>query len=228
MFVPAYDVRVNNLLNFDDLHVEPFAACNFLRTFMLERYDRREVEAVSVALGMDAFIAGGFGRAMHRSLVMNDTSYLASYVASQHGDIDVFFRSKDDLRTFMGAHSSSMDWRRSKHAWTTPGNTLQIIDCIVGQPQHIMRSFDISNACVTASKNSIMRPDGYRELHESKQLHVQNWGDHTLQRVRKWFVKHDDLETLHVDCNDEYLSRLKDPEFLANEHYDMLVGVNVA
>lgn len=209
------------ILDFDHFHVEPFDTIEFMRCFMTgDLYAGKERSLVIDALCMGGFIAGGFSRTFH-----HDPLRLRNYVQSIHGDIDLFFRSKKTLDEFL-RKNQDYPFRRSLNTWCTPGNSVQIITCSMGQPHDILRMFDISNACVAMTKNSIMRPDGYDELHASKMLHVQRWDDASVARVRKWFCKHEDLQLLHVDCNNEYLRRMHDVQaYEADATYSMMVGV---
>ena len=215
------------VLDFEHLHVDSLDTKHLFQ-HLREIYDSWTIDCILSALKLNAFIAGGWSRCVVNALENRSSHALLSeikrYVHASHGDIDVFFRTEQELNAFLS--ESNQPWIHTKNAVCLPGNSLQAITCIVGAPEEIMESFDISNACVAITKSSIMRPHGYDELEAMRQLHVQRWGDRTVYRVRKWFKKHDDLELLHPACNDEYIRRSScEAQKSWSSAYEMLMGV---
>lgn len=171
----------------------------------------------------NGYIAGGFARKIASTILFDkfskeDKYNIYFYLKSMTGDIDVFFKTKEDALKVQPSITENQicpfyrDYTNTKahfgYQFRTQNNEMfQTIVKVHGNPEQVVSTFDIANAKIFIDSNGIHYTDEWLELENNKTIGIDLWDkSNLLWRVHKWFVKHDykslrenDVEK-YVDC----------------------------
>jgi hypothetical protein len=166
-------------------------------------------QLIELAFDHGGFIAGGFGRwaATSSRSAMERGEYIAS-----GGDIDLFFRtkegwvaylrelaaidSKEILLSSIGISKGSLavnfrpKLNKKEHVYNGPP-PMQAIGCVVGDPEHMMRSFDFVNCMFAIERDKSWAASDALQLEADHVLGVAAWASRGLvHRLSKYRSKY--------------------------------------
>jgi hypothetical protein len=129
------------------------------------------------------------------------------------GDIDLFFRTVEGWRSYLGAYEGNKSLsegpmfdlskghlaanikfasnkQNAKSAHAEPP-TVQAICCVTGEPDEIIKGFDFYNSMVAFDRERSWVVDGWDDIEREKRLTIAWWGSRSISfRVSKYMTKY--------------------------------------
>lgn len=174
--------------------------------------DPTQRDVVELAFKHGGFVAGGFARYLAK-LLRGERSEVEAHVSSNayflaDGDVDLFFRSKEDHNNFLNDLDENLRKHSNVHVRTSKGKlavdvlvhalesrkwrVMQTIGCVYGQPNEVISTFDFFNCMIAFDANSVYASENFEQLEESNTLCVSWFGGASLPyRLRKYVKKYD-------------------------------------
>lgn len=159
----------------------------------------------------NGFIAGGFAATVARiknqtktiksSQYVNDYSNLEYYLFYLKGDIDVYFPDQESLELAKNNIENHFQQKFSSSLLGTAFNMrilfrynsglkLSLVQCQLGTPEEVIENFDITNAKVAITKDSIIMHNAWLFLEQNQILDVSNWNNKfEFYRIKKYLNK---------------------------------------
>ena len=197
------------------------------------------IEVVELAFRHGGYVAGGFGRCMKNGTL---NPFMRAAMVANKADIDLFFRTQKDLNNYIAdveqryQEAAKFEISKMNYAFNfnhklvqgmRMGNTpfpIQAIGCCFGEPEHIIRGFDIHNCMVAFDAEKMWSTKTFDIYEREGVLGVSNWSSSsTYKRITKYMARHgfvditDDLtdgermDQMHTSFFDayDYVSRSK-------------------
>ena len=165
------------------------------------------VATVERAFEHGGYVAGGCARWLRGDREITALKR-GSYV-HEGGDIDLFFRTEEGWRAFVEPYIDNESHDQGpmialsngklaanltfcKHGGGYNGTpTVQAIRCSLGEPDHVIRTFDFVNSMVAFDQQRTWVADEWDRVEREKDLHVAWWGSRSIPfRVRKYVNKY--------------------------------------
>lgn len=145
----------------------------------------------------NGFIAGGFARQVLKfKLGLTTKDQLKRFLDFQSHDIDLFFQDKmyfnkydSFLKDQFKQPIVETDFASTYYVNLTNFNSikLQLIQCVLGQPDEILNSFDITNCKVCVFTDQIIYDERILSLEKNRLINVDHWTNKMVfERILKY------------------------------------------
>jgi hypothetical protein len=169
----------------------------------IETYEMSERPVINE---LKRYMGIGMGSA---GLDFNNIHQTRHFWKKNMGDIDVWFRNRYCLETFLFEVKQSPQYLEPARIVNniTPagfgeeficfaqggldGQLVQTITKFLGSPEEIVDGFDIYNAACYIVNDQLFIPEGWEWLFQNKMIHIHTWKqNYMMSRLAKWVKKH--------------------------------------